>query len=384
MGGDMQRRIWWKKLITLTPTPLYLIPSATQACWKVPYRVWGGLSNPNDEDQTHQDLAHMEEVLLTNFGNLPPETQREFVRHVLNRKNWARKSKRSQPPPDLEEIRRRGPQKEKDDSMKASADVTKDSSPTANEEAVEKVSAHVEATSLNETVEHVKEEQVIDAEDYIVRAKSAAKATPASVKKSAKKGSSDEAECNPEGGKAVTGKSVAKKEPGNKASKKRTLDNEPESVPSEVAKRPNIMKDTTNCAIIPKKKPTKTKFVIPRPGVDGAEAGCYEGKRFVLTGIFPEVGGGAGLNFGKDKVKDMIESFGGKVTSAISGLTSFLVVGKEPGTSKVMKAKSRGIPLVDLKALKERIMGEIPALEQVQAPAIREFSAGYKRDLIDY
>ena len=33
----------------------------------------------------------------------------------------------------------------------------------------------------------------------------------------------------------------------------------------------------------------------------------------VLTGIFPEVGGGAGLNLGKDRARCMLESFGAKV-----------------------------------------------------------------------
>ena len=33
-----------------------------------------------------------------------------------------------------------------------------------------------------------------------------------------------------------------------------------------------------------------------------------------MTGVFPEVGGGAGLNLGKERVKAMIESFGGRVT----------------------------------------------------------------------
>jgi hypothetical protein len=30
----------------------------------------------------------------------------------------------------------------------------------------------------------------------------------------------------------------------------------------------------------------------------------------VLTGIFPEIGGGSGLSLGKDRLKAIIESFG--------------------------------------------------------------------------
>lgn len=65
----------------------------------------------------------------------------------------------------------------------------------------------------------------------------------------------------------------------------------------------------------------KARFVIPRPGRDGI-AGVLAGKKFVLTGLFPEVGGGSGLNLGKDRMIQMIESFGGQVTSSVSGKTS--------------------------------------------------------------
>ena len=37
-------------------------------------------------------------------------------------------------------------------------------------------------------------------------------------------------------------------------------------------------------------------FVIPRPGVNGAKAGALADTTFVMTGTFPELGGGAGLD----------------------------------------------------------------------------------------
>lgn len=37
-------------------------------------------------------------------------------------------------------------------------------------------------------------------------------------------------------------------------------------------------------------------FVVPRPGVNGALASSLSGKTFVLTGTFPELGGGAALD----------------------------------------------------------------------------------------
>ena len=63
--------------------------------------------------------------------------------------------------------------------------------------------------------------------------------------------------------------------------------------------------------------------VVPMPSVqvmiNRAQTGALRDKTVVLTGIFPEVGGGCGLNLGKDKVKSIVESFGGKVTGSISG-----------------------------------------------------------------
>ena len=54
----------------------------------------------------------------------------------------------------------------------------------------------------------------------------------------------------------------------------------------------------------------------------------------VLVAVCAEIGGGVGLNMGKDGVKQMVEAFGGRVTSSISGKTTILLVGKEPGMSK--------------------------------------------------
>ena len=65
-------------------------------------------------------------------------------------------------------------------------------------------------------------------------------------------------------------------------------------------------------------------FVIPKPGVSGVE-GCMAGLTCVSTGIFPEVGGGSGLNLGKDRVKAMVQSFGGRVTGSVSGKTDILI-----------------------------------------------------------
>lgn len=97
-------------------------------------------------------------------------------------------------------------------------------------------------------------------------------------------------------------------------------------------------------------------FLVPTPGQDGYIVNSLAGKRVVLTGTFPELGGGAGLNLGKDKLKKMIELFGGRVTSAVSGLTDILVVGKDEGATKVSKAMAQSkCRLMSLKEFKESI-----------------------------
>ncbi len=123
----------------------------------------------------------------------------------------------------------------------------------------------------------------------------------------------------------------------------------------------------------------KGKFIIPRPEMNGAVAGVLNNKKFVLTGVFPEVGGGSGLVLGKDRVKEMIESFGGRVTSSVSGKTDFVLVGQEPGFSKVTQAQERGVPLLDLLSLRRLLMGQqtITVTASAPPPRITNFSAGY-------
>lgn len=107
--------------------------------------------------------------------------------------------------------------------------------------------------------------------------------------------------------------------------------------------------DSQSIVLAAKQKET---FVMPVPG-KGAPKDSLAGRIFVITGTFPEVGGGKGFEIGKDKVKAMIKSFGGKVASGVTGKTDVLVVGKNPGFSKVSKArkqaKTRLLGLQDLK-----------------------------------
>lgn len=105
----------------------------------------------------------------------------------------------------------------------------------------------------------------------------------------------------------------------------------------------------------------------------------------MLTGVFPELGGGAGLNLGKDRARTLIESFGGRVTSAVSGRTDALLVGKEPGMSKVSQARARGVTLLNFSQLCQSLdsgacapaKGSSDALALTNAVDITSFSSGY-------
>ena len=181
----------------------------------------------------------------------------------MDRNNWARKTKSSKPPPDLEQLR-----KEQDGKMNMKLAV---------------------ATSSEK-----------------------------------KRSNPDDDDRKPA---AATSEGGSKKQKKPKKSTKGSNDSTPTTTASTTA-----MVAVAAAASAVVKAPTiKKAFKIPRPGKDGAaDSNLYEGKRFVLTGVFPEIGGGIGLDQGKAKVKALVESFGGRVTSAVSGVTDFLIVGRNP------------------------------------------------------
>lgn len=124
--------------------------------------------------------------------------------------------------------------------------------------------------------------------------------------------------------------------------------------------------------------PERKQFIIPVPGKGGAPSASLAGKSFVITGTFPEVGGGAGFKVGKERVRKMIESFGGKVSSSISGRTDVLVVGKQPGASKVKKARTiRKISLVSIRDVKVGLERGSLAAAEAKPMVIKDFARGF-------
>lgn len=74
-----------------------------------------------------------------------------------------------------------------------------------------------------------------------------------------------------------------------------------------------------------------------------AAQGALAGKTFVLTGTLPTLS--------RDEAKALIEAAGGKVSGSVSGKTHYVVAGEEAG-SKLDKAKSLGVTILDEAGLK--------------------------------
>ncbi|KAJ3410904.1 hypothetical protein HDV05_003035 [Chytridiales sp. JEL 0842] len=70
----------------------------------------------------------------------------------------------------------------------------------------------------------------------------------------------------------------------------------------------------------------------------GAED-CLKDLTFVFTGDMPTLS--------RDDGQDLVKRHGGRVTSAVSGKTSYLVVGDEPGESKINKAKQVKVKMIN-------------------------------------
>ena len=62
----------------------------------------------------------------------------------------------------------------------------------------------------------------------------------------------------------------------------------------------------------------------------GAE-NCLEGLTFVITGVLESLE--------REEAADIVKKYGGKVTTSISGRTSYIVVGEEAGESKLAKVR---------------------------------------------
>src|SRR5439155_18206564 len=66
--------------------------------------------------------------------------------------------------------------------------------------------------------------------------------------------------------------------------------------------------------------------------------GPLKGQTFVVTGTLE--------SFSREDAKTQLEELGAKVTDSVSKKTTGLVVGEEPGASKLTKAQKAGTPIL--------------------------------------
>ena len=288
-------------------------------CWRVPEKIWRGVPDPDacqDRKKFEAAIRSMGEVLLQGFVDLKEEDQDALVTHVMDPSNWANERKRKEG-----QIEESGGKKGQPKAGKARAAKRQPKAAKAEEK-----SAPTPKRKRGEQTGGVQSDTA---------AKGSKKKKVPKVK----------AEAASTAGGAV--KVEAKvEEPG---------------------------------ALVVRKAPTASggAFVVPTPGVGLAVPDSLAGETVVMSGIFPELGGGEGLSLGKEKARKMIEGFGGRVTSSISGKTTLLLVGKQPGASKVSAAERKGVRMIGLEHLVDGLkVGHLPAPEESQVQ-INDFSEGY-------
>ena len=101
--------------------------------------------------------------------------------------------------------------------------------------------------------------------------------------------------------------------------------------------------DPAGKRLIEKLRRSGVNFSEPRAVAAG---GALSGKTFVITGTLPTLS--------RTKATAVIEAAGGRVTGSVSKSTDFLVAGEEAG-SKLDKAKSLGVEIIDEAGLLRRI-----------------------------
>ena len=82
---------------------------------------------------------------------------------------------------------------------------------------------------------------------------------------------------------------------------------------------------------------------------DRPPEGPLTGQTFVITGTLE--------NRSREQAQAELEARGAKVTGSVSKKTTGLIVGEEPGASKLTKAQSSGVPLLDEKELEKLLSG---------------------------
>ncbi len=110
-------------------------------------------------------------------------------------------------------------------------------------------------------------------------------------------------------------------------------------------------RDERHLAIIDKLRAAGVNFVGPEPVEPSSQV--LAGKAIVVTGTL--------VGFNRDEAELAIKSRGGKSPGSVSKSTTAVVVGDSPGASKLTKAESLGVPVLDEAAFVHLLeTGELP------------------------
>ncbi|KAG0747208.1 hypothetical protein G6F62_002034 [Rhizopus arrhizus] len=165
-----------------------------------------------------------------------------------------------------------------------------------------------------------------------------------------------------EASKAVK-KEKSKEEPKEEIIKK--ADPKEDTKKNEVTKEEKTKEDESN-----EEKPKKKgyfamlnregpKALGTRPEPVGAD-NCLDNMTFVISGEFETLT--------KEQTKDIVMRYGGRVTSAVSGKTTYLLRGRDAGESKLAKAKKCGTKVLDEDGFYNLVENSAP--KEIKKPVI--------------
>lgn len=102
--------------------------------------------------------------------------------------------------------------------------------------------------------------------------------------------------------------------------------------------------DADQVAMVQDLQASGLQFTVTEQAKQGDK---LSGKSFVISGTFSA--------FERDALKEVIESLGGAVKSAVSAKTTYLVAGNDAGPSKLDKAREAGVTILDEQAILQLI-----------------------------
>jgi DNA ligase (NAD+) len=105
--------------------------------------------------------------------------------------------------------------------------------------------------------------------------------------------------------------------------------------------------DEQNRALVQELREVGLKFELEQQ--DRPREGPLTGKSYVVTGTLEE--------FTRDEARAALEALGAKVSDSVSSKTTGLIVGEEPGASKVTKAQKAGVPTLSEADLQQLLRG---------------------------